>query len=90
MPDADGFFDAAAELGRIIAATRAAERQEKKDARKARRRAHYAVTKHLPKPARVEPVLPGDEYGDPDEWLAACTCYRSAPCDFCETRTDLD
>lgn len=89
MTPAERAFEAAAELGRIIAEQRQARRQDQKDARNARRRARYAATKHLPRPAKAAAVLPGDEFGDPDQWEPVCTCYRSAPCHYCTT-TDMD
>lgn len=85
---AERMFEGAAELGRMIAAHRAAERQATKDARNARRRQRYAATKHLPKPVKTA-VTPGSEWGDEDDWEATCTCYRSAPCHHCTTSADL-
>ncbi len=88
MADPDAIFDGIAALGRQIAEQRSALRQATKDARNAQRRRRYAATKHLPKPVKAAPVLPGDEWGSEDDWEDGCTCYRSAPCHYCITRDE--
>lgn len=80
---ADRMFDGAAELGRIIAAKRAADRQNAKDARNARRRAHYAARGPRPTTTSARQVSAAEE-----DWEPFCTCHRSAPCHYCETLTE--
>lgn len=75
---AERAFDGAAELGRLIAAKRAADRQATKDARNARRRARYAVTKPHRTSKAAETVSTAEE-----DWEPFCTCHRSAPCHYC-------
>lgn len=75
---ADRMFDGAAELGRLIAAKRAADRQAVKDARNARRRARYATRGPRPTTAPARPVSTAEEDREP-----FCTCHRSAPCHYC-------
>lgn len=83
MTSAERMFDGAAELGRLIAAKRAADRQAVKDARNARRRARYAA--RGPRPTTALPVLVSTAEED---WEPFCTCHLSAPCHYCETRTE--
>lgn len=79
---AERMFEGAAELGRIIAAKRAADRQATKDARNAQRRRRYAATKHLrPVKATTAPAVDDDSDYEPE-----CRCHivPMPPCSYCE------
>ncbi len=78
---AERMFEGAAELGRIIAAKRAADRQATKDARNAQRRRRYAATKHL-RPAKATAPDAFEE----DECEPECRCHITPmpPCSYCE------
>ncbi|GGM52797.1 hypothetical protein ACFFX1_55345 [Dactylosporangium sucinum] len=80
MANVDDMWEAARQLGEAIAQQRAAERQAKKDARNARRRAAYAR-----RPKVVEPVSTAEE-----DWEPFCRCHVVAPCSFCESGGGVD
>lgn len=82
MPTADDIFDAAAKLGRIIAAKRGADRRAAKGARNARRRRRYAATKR-DKPA---PAPSSADLDDVREM--GCRCHVAAPCNYCLSLTE--
>jgi hypothetical protein len=81
---AERMFEGAAELGRIIAAQRAADRQATKDARNARRRRRYAATKHLRPAAAAAASALDDEDAD---YEPECRCHivPMPPCSYCES-----
>jgi hypothetical protein len=81
---AERMFEGAVELGRIIAAQRAADRQATRDARNARRRRRYAATKHM-RPAKAATVPPAPN-GDSD-YEPECRCHivPMPPCSYCES-----
>lgn len=83
---ADDFWAAAKQLGEIIAAHRAAVRQEQKDARNARRRARYRA--NPPTRKTKTPVVVDDDL----EYEPGCRCgvVRNPPCTWCSGQGDAD
>ncbi|MFG2046053.1 hypothetical protein ACGFIW_01315 [Micromonospora sp. NPDC048935] len=78
MRTADDFWAAAKQLGELIAAHRAAERQATKDARNARRRARYKANPPAPKPKVIVDL-------DDVEYEPGCRCNATPnpPCTWC-------
>lgn len=72
-------FEAARQLGELVAKHRAAERQAAREARNAKRRAAHARRPKLPKPEPL-PVSTAEE-----DWEPFCRCHVVAPCSFCES-----
>ncbi len=75
----DAFWEAARQLGEQMRQEGIARRQAARDERNRRRRARYAVTSKLPRPA-PEPVY--DE-SDDDLYEPTWRCHIAPPCHYC-------
>lgn len=81
----NGLFDGLRQLGEIVAAARAAHRQQVRDDRNARRRARYR-TRPRP-PAQPKVPLPDDDW---HEHECRCHIVPMPPCSFCENASTED
>jgi hypothetical protein len=81
---ADDIWAAAKQLGEIIAARRAEEREAQRVARNARRRARYRANPPAPKTPTT--VVVDDDLN----WEPSCRCHLAAPCAWCTNQPGDD